>query len=75
MLPQFNYSSAEIKRVNRVQFGVLSPEEVVCGFVASERFTEEAFALIIIFFLALISAPRPANIGLLSCRKLCLCFM
>lgn len=28
MLPQFNYSSAEVKRVKKVQFGVLSPEEI-----------------------------------------------
>jgi hypothetical protein len=29
MLPQFSYSSAEVKRVRKVQFGVLSPEEIV----------------------------------------------
>lgn len=28
-LTQFSYSAAEIRRVRRVQFGVLSPEELV----------------------------------------------
>jgi hypothetical protein len=28
-LTQFSYSAAEIRRVRRVQFGVLSPEEIV----------------------------------------------
>jgi hypothetical protein len=29
MLPQISYSAAEIRRVRRIQFGVLSPEEIV----------------------------------------------
>jgi hypothetical protein len=28
-LSQFTFSSADVRRVNRMQFGVLSPEEVV----------------------------------------------
>ena len=28
LLPQFTFSSADVKRVRRVQFGVLSPEEI-----------------------------------------------
>ena len=31
MLPQFSYSSADVKRVRTVRFGILSPEEVVRG--------------------------------------------
>ncbi len=28
---QFAFSSAPIRRVREVQFGILSPEEIVCG--------------------------------------------
>lgn len=28
MLPQFSYSSAEVRRIKTVRFGVLSPEEI-----------------------------------------------
>lgn len=35
MLPQFSYSSAEVRRVRQVQFGVLSPEEIVSSFAES----------------------------------------
>jgi hypothetical protein len=30
-LSQFTYSAADVRRVRRIQFGVLSPEEIVRG--------------------------------------------
>jgi len=36
MLDRFPYSSAEFKRVRGIQFGILSPEELVRGCDTSE---------------------------------------
>lgn len=30
MVLQMTYSAAEVRRVKKVQFGIISPEEIVC---------------------------------------------
>jgi hypothetical protein len=60
---QFSYSSAPLKRVKYVQFGILSPEEIVC-YISDEyvRFFLLLSFIKIFFYLFLIET----NVGCLN---------